>query len=171
MNSEKTAKLPSLPLPSFPGMPLLGPTQLGAGLPVPPPPLPAGLPMLSGYLSAQLLVEKQQQYLAAAAAAASGSHQHNHLNHVSTQPGKCSVFITIIYRKRFHTYNFSGELAIFILASWVSFHCNIYGNEVKTAISKISYLKIVKMAKTALIASYCVRVTYAIFHIYAIYNK
>ena len=159
MNSEKTAKLPSLPLPSFPGMPLLGPTQLGAGLPVPPPPFPAGLPMLSGYLSAQLLVEKQQQYLAAAAAAASGSHQHNHLNHVSTQPGKCSVFITIIYCKRFHTYNFSSELAIFILASWVSFHSNIYGNEVKTAISKISYLKIVEMAKTALIASYCVRVT------------
>ena len=148
MNSEKTAKLPSLPLPSFPGMPLLGPTQLGAGLPVPPPPLPAGLPMLSGYLSAQLLVEKQQQYLAAAAAAASGSHQQNHLNHVSTQPGKCSVFITIIYRERFDTYNFSGEVAIFILASWVSLHCNIYGIEVKTAISKISYLKIVKMAKT-----------------------
>lgn len=78
LKPERSPMSPPL-LPGFPG--LFSAANLGAGVPFPPPPM-ASLPMLSGYLSAQMLAEKQHHYLAAASAA-----NHHNLNNLQSPPG------------------------------------------------------------------------------------
>ena len=38
--------------------------------------------------------------------------------------------------------DFPGELAIFILAFWFSFHCNVHGYQIRV---KLSFLKMLKI--------------------------
>ena len=52
-----------------------------------------------------------------------------------------TLYTEILASKGFHTFSLSGKLAIFILATRVSLHKNLYENRVKLSPFKISYLR------------------------------